>query len=151
MPTHYPGTQKEILALDTFIKLNRACDSVLGRLSQRGTHGDLSPSQFGALESLYHLGPMCQTEVATKLLKSGGNITMVIDNLEKRGLVHRDRDPEDRRMIVVSLTEAGSQLISQLFPCHVASIVEELGVLTAEELQTLGQLCRKLGKREQSG
>jgi MarR family 2-MHQ and catechol resistance regulon transcriptional repressor len=74
---------------------------------------------------------------------------MVIDNLEKRGLVHRDRNPEDRRMIVVSLTEAGSQHISSIFPFHVKSIVEEMGVLTVEEQETLGKLCRKLGKQGQ--
>jgi len=149
MPTHYPGTQQEVLALDTFIKLTRAVESVLGRLAHRGTQGDLSPSQFGTLETLHHLGPMCQSELGTKLLKSGGNITLVIDNLEKRELVHRDRDPEDRRMTVVSLTEAGKQLISKIFPGHVTSIVEEMGVLTAEEQQVLGTLCRKLGKQGQ--
>lgn len=149
MPTHYSGTLKETLALNTFIKLTRACDSVLGRLAHRGTLGDLSNSQFGVLEILYHLGPMCQSELGGKLLKSGGNITMVIDNLEKRGLVHRDRDLEDRRMIVVSLTETGKQHISSIFPSHVSSIVEEMGVLTAEEQETLGDLCRKLGKQGQ--
>lgn len=149
MPTHYSGTHKETLALDTFIKLTRACDSVSGRLAHRGTQGDLSTSQFGVMETLFHLGPMCQSELGGKLLKSGGNITMVIDNLEKRGLVHRDRDIEDRRMIVVSLTEIGKQHISSIFPSHVNSIVEEMGVLTAEEQETLGDLCRKLGKQGQ--
>ena len=150
MPTHYSGTQQEVLALDTFIKLTRAVDSVLGRLSRRGTQGGLSASQFGVLETLYHLGPMCQTELGTKLLKSGGNITLVIDNLEKRRLVNRDRDPEDRRMIVISLTQAGRQLIASIFPGHVASIVEEIGALTREEQQVLGKLCKKLGKPEQN-
>jgi MarR family 2-MHQ and catechol resistance regulon transcriptional repressor len=49
-------------------------------------------------------------------------------------------------MVMIYLTEAGRDLISRLFPAHVAVIVAELSCLTAEEQQTLGRLCRKLGK-----
>jgi len=148
MPTHYIGTDQEILALDTFIKLNRASDALIARLNQRGTMAHLTISQFGVLETLYHLGPMCPGDLSTKLLKSGGNITLVIDNLEKQGLVQRERDTADRRMITVSLTPAGQALISQLFPAHAAAIAEELSCLTPEEQKNLGDLCRKLGKKE---
>jgi MarR family 2-MHQ and catechol resistance regulon transcriptional repressor len=148
MPTHYKGSAKEVLALDTFVKLNRASESLLARLQQHGTQSELTPSQFGVLEALYHLGPMCPGELSTKLLKSGGNITLVIDNLEKQGLVQRERDTHDRRMITVSLTPAGRELIGRIFPAHVAAIVEEMNCLTAEEQKTLGRLCRKLGKKE---
>jgi len=150
MPTHYAGTRKEVLALDTFIKLTRAADSVLNRLAHYHTQGGLSPSQFGVLETLYHLGPMCQSEIAHKLLKSGGNITLVIDNLEKRSLVRRQRHPEDRRMITVLLTKAGQELIGEIFPAHVVAIVEEMGALTSSEQEALGALCRKLGKNHRA-
>ncbi len=59
------------------------------------------------LESLYHRGPLRPREISARLLKSGGNITLVVDNLEKRGLVRRQRDSVDRRVVVVSLTEKG--------------------------------------------
>jgi MarR family 2-MHQ and catechol resistance regulon transcriptional repressor len=149
MPTHYIGTHRETLALSTFIKLTRGTESLMARLARRGTHTPLTETQFGVLETLYHLGPMCQNELAGKLLKSGGNITLVIDNLEKHNLVKRQRHPDDRRMLVVSLTEAGSELIARLFPQHLQAIVDELSVLTPQEQDTLGQLCRKLGKRDQ--
>lgn len=148
MPTHYRGTAEEVLALNTFIKLQRATISLEARLAHRRTMTDITATQFGVLEALYHLGPMCQGEISTKLLKSGGNITLVVDNLEKQGLVQREREPHDRRMIVVSLTPAGRELISQLFPKHLAAIVEEMSILTPEEQQLLGDLCRKLGKQE---
>ena len=146
MPTHYSGTPQETLALNTFIKLTRSVDSLASRLSQRGTQGDLTESQFGVLETLYHLGSMCQNQLAAKILKSSGNLTMVIDNLEKRSLVRRVRDLEDRRKIQVSLTDEGRQLIGQIFPGHVASITEEMSALTPQEQETLGSLCRKLGQ-----
>jgi MarR family 2-MHQ and catechol resistance regulon transcriptional repressor len=147
MPTHYQGTPEEILALNTFIKLTRAADSLMARLAQRGTLCDLTPSQFGVLESLYHLGPMCQGEVSAKILRSTGNMTLVLDNLEKRGLVRRERGVEDRRMVFISLTEAGREAISRILPRQIAAIVEEMSILTPEEQATLGRVCRKLGKR----
>jgi MarR family transcriptional regulator, 2-MHQ and catechol-resistance regulon repressor len=150
MPTHYPGTPQENLALNTFIKLTRSVDSLTSRLSQRGTQGDLTESQFGVLETLHHLGSMCQSELASKILKSSGNLTMVIDNLEKHGLVRRVRDLEDRRKIQVSLTDEGRQLIGQIFPGHVASITEEMSALNSQEQEMLGSLCRKLGQGKTS-
>ena len=148
MATHYVGTAEEVLALNTFIKLTRAVDAFGTRLARHNSIGDLTPTQFGVLESLHHLGPMKQGEICAKLLRSGGDITLVVDNLEKRGLVRRERDEGDRRVVIVSLTQSGKELIAALFPRHVHAIVEEMSVLTAEERETLGRLCRKLGKRE---
>ena len=100
---------------------------------------------FGILETLYHLGPLCQGAISEKLLKSTGNITLVLDNLEKRGLVERKREQNDRRMVKISLTAAGTALIEAVFPRHAASIAAEFSILTDEEQVELGRLCKKLG------
>ena len=91
MPTHFKGSRAEMRTLDTFIKLTRCANSLFARLAERNTLGDITPSQFAVLESLYHLGSMNQGEVSTKVLKSGSNMTTVIDNLERDGLVKRER------------------------------------------------------------
>jgi MarR family 2-MHQ and catechol resistance regulon transcriptional repressor len=91
MPTHHQGSSEEVLALDTFIKLSRASESLDARLLHRNTLCELTLTQFAVMEALYHLGPMSQTELGAKLLKSGGNITLVLDNLEKHGYVERQR------------------------------------------------------------
>ena len=148
MGTHYRGAPRETRSLDAYIKLLRAAESVLTRAHRR-TACDLTVSQFGVLESLYHLGSMHQRRIGSKLLKSGGNVTMVIDNLEKRGLVERRRDQKDRRFVSVHLTPAGERLIREVFPRHVRSIVEELGPLTAQEQEELARLCRKLGRKDE--
>lgn len=148
MPTHYQGDSKSVLALDTFIKFTRAANAVETRLFQQDILEGLTPSQFGVLETVYHLGPMCQGEVSGKLLRSTGNMTLVLDNLEIRGLVRRERNPEDRRSITICLTEAGEKLIQRIFPLMAESITAEFGVLSPEEQTALGSLCRKLGKKE---
>ncbi len=147
MGTHYRGTPEQIRALDAFIKLKRAAESLSSRLASRLSDAGLTESQFGTLEALFHLGPLCQRELGSKLLSSRGNITMVVDNLEKRGLVRRERDEADRRYVTVHLTDPGRELISAIFPDHVEAIRSEMGVLNDEELETVGRLCRRLGRR----
>lgn len=147
MPTHFTGSRAEMRTLNTFIKLTRCTHSLLTRLAERNTIGDLTYSQFAVLEVLYHLGPMTQGDVSAKVLKSGSNMTTVIDNLERDGLVRRERDVNDRRVIHVHLTEAGSSKIEAVLPGHVAALVEEFSVLSVSEQETLGELCKKLGTR----
>ena len=150
MPTHYTGSSAETRTLDTFIKLTRCTNSLLGRLAERNSIGELTYSQFAVLEALYHIGPMTAGEVSQKILKSGGNLTLVIDNLERDGLVRRERDGKDRRVIHVHLTEAGKGKVEAVLPGHVAALVDEFKVLSAGEQRTLGELCRKLGRGRSS-
>jgi MarR family 2-MHQ and catechol resistance regulon transcriptional repressor len=88
---------------------------------------------------------MAQTQLCGKILKSGSNLTTVVDNLERRGLVRRERDSADRRVQVVHLTAAGKRAIEQAFPAHVERVSELLCTLTRDEQKQLGRLCRKLG------
>lgn len=149
MGTKHLGTPEEVLALDTFVKLVRATESVSNRIHRHLVELDITVSQFGVLEVLYHLGSLHQRDLAEKLLKSGGNMTLVIDNLEKRELVRREREIGDRRCIKVHLTEKGKHLIGQIFPTHVAVVVKEMGILTSTEQTELGRMCKRLGKREE--
>ena len=150
MRREYRGNQKEVLALSTYVKLMRAVESTTTRIHQHLASAGLTLSQFAVLEALYHLGPLYQREIGQKLLRSSGNITMVIDNLEKRGYVKRERKKEDRRFIMVRLTAEGSELISKVFPPHAAVIAREMSVLSEREQETLAQLCKKLGLKNGS-
>lgn len=140
-----PGNSTTYRALNSYTKLMRAADSVTSRTSRQMTAADLTISQFGVLEALLHKGPLCQRDIAAKILKSTGNITMVIDNLEKRGLVRRERDSADRRYLTVHLTDAGSALVARVFADVEAAIVAEMGSLSEDEQELLGTLCKKLG------
>ena len=136
------------LALNTYTKLMRAAESVTSRVSRIMAAAGLTISQFGVLEALHHKGPLCQRDIASKILKSTGNMTLVIDNLEKQGLVRRDRISDDRRYLTVSLTQKGQTVISSAFSNVEAAIVAELAALATTEQETLGRLCKKLGLRQ---
>jgi len=140
-----PGQTSTYLPLNTYTKLMRAAESVTSRVNRFLAPFNLTISQFGVLEALYHKGPLCQRDIAAKILKSTGNITLVIDNLEKRGLVRRERGSDDRRFLTVHLTDEGANLIAQAFARVEAAIVADMAALTAREQEVLGILCKKLG------
>ena len=146
MPTHFKGSKQEVRALNAFINLARGSDSLMARMSLQFESEGLTTGQFGILEALLHLGPMCQKTIGEKLLRSGGNITLVVDNLEKHGWVRRERQREDRRKILVHLTPEGRRLISEMVPRHVKAIVKEMQRLEPGEQEALRRICRKLGR-----
>ncbi len=145
MQKGFRGINKEARALGTYVKLMRAAESITSRAHKHLASVGLTVSQFGVLEALYHLGPLSQRDLGQKILRSSGNITMVIDNLEKRGLVRRKRDRNDRRFLIVHLTAKGKKLIRKIFPPHAALITKELSVLNATDQKILGDLCKKVG------
>ena len=147
MPTHHAGSEEEVRALNVFIKLVRSTNTLLGALLpplQR--EFGLTESQLGVLEALHHLGPLAQGQICQKILKSGSNVTTVVDNLERDGLVERVRDDEDRRVQVVHLTERGRELIGRAFPVHAARITALMAHLNPAEQDQLASLCGKLGR-----
>lgn len=146
MPTRYRGTPNQVLALDTIIKLTRSLNSIQARLSpQLQRDFGLTESQFGVMEALLHLGPMSLGTLCQKILRSGSNLTTVVDNLERDGLVRRVRDESDRRVQIAELTEKGRGLIQEAFPAHVGRVTALMSALTVDEQHELGRLCRKLG------
>ena len=146
------NTRKPTLqSLNTYTKLMRAAESVTGRVHRVLAAPKLTISQFGVLEALLHKGPLCQKDIAAKILKSTGNITLVIDNLEKLGLVKRVRDSGDRRYLTVHLTETGAALIAKVFTDVESAIVAEFASLTEDEQKILGSLCKKLGLKGDNG
>ena len=139
------GRASSYPALNSYTKLMRAAESVTVRVGRTMTAAGLTISQFGVLEALHHKGPLCQRDIAAKILKSTGNITLVIDNLEKQGLVKRERISDDRRYLTVRLTEEGEKLIGTAFANVEAAIVAEMSALSEDEQNNLGRLCKKLG------
>jgi len=142
----YPECRKEALKL--WVVLARCFNSFAQNEAQHLKAFDLTTPQFGVLEALAHLGPMKMCEIGNKLLMSGANVTGVVDRLEKKDLVRRVMDAEDRRMFLIHLTKEGSRLIAKFFPIHAERIEAFTGVLTFKEKRRLTDLLKKLGKAQ---
>lgn len=145
MGTKYKGTKKELNALNSLIKVTRAADSIRSRVVSAIGTTEITESQFYVLDTLYHSSPLTQKNIGEKVFRSGGNITLVIDNLEKRGYVKRVRGKEDRRYFSVHLTKAGKKLMDKLFPKFLSAVTDEMSVLKDEEHKELQRLSKKIG------
>lgn len=130
-------------ALNVFVKLMRATNTATNRVHEHLKEDNLTVSQFGVLEALYHLGPLSQSQLGEKILKSNANLTTVVDSLEKKTLVVRERASEDRRIVTVHLTGVGIELIEKVFPRHAQVVAKELEFLSKDEKDALEKLLRK--------
>jgi MarR family transcriptional regulator, 2-MHQ and catechol-resistance regulon repressor len=148
MPRHFHGTPRQERALSAYVKLLRASETVHAQATRSLAGEGLSASQFAVLEALYHVGPMCLSDLAHKILKTSGNLTMVVGNLEKSDLVRRQKSAEDRRFVSVAITEKGRKLMARIFPVHLERIVELMSRLSPAQQDELGHLCRQLGRNQ---
>jgi MarR family 2-MHQ and catechol resistance regulon transcriptional repressor len=146
MKTRARYGKKAGLALSLWVKLARAAATFSRLTGEDIRRYGLTQPQFSVLETLGHLGPLCLGELSRKQLVSGGNMTVVVDNLEKEGLVKRDYSGEDRRMVMVELTGKGRRLFERIFPQHAAFVANLASVLTEREQARLSELLRKLGR-----
>ena len=102
-----------LLAVPTYVLAK------LGRLGQRLTHESIAGQglllpHFSVLTALDDSGPLAQHEIADRLGINRSHLVRYVDELETRGAVGRERDQQDRRRQVVSLTPAGQALLAQL-------------------------------------
>lgn len=133
------------LALSLWVKLTKAYNTVSHITGENIRKYELTRPQFCAIECLGHCGEMTLTALSSKLSVTGGNMTLVIDNLEKEGLVERVRSKEDRRAINVKLTDKGVHLFNSTFKKHAQFITKQFQVLSEKEQVQLAKLLKKLG------
>ncbi|MCB1148361.1 MAG: MarR family transcriptional regulator [Leptospiraceae bacterium] len=145
MPTKFTGKETTRLALDAFIKINRCTNSLVAQVASSLAPHNLTLSQFAVLEALLFNGEMRSGEISHKILKSGGNITKVVDNLEKMGMVTKKRSNEDARCHLVKLTETGTKKIKLVFPDIRDKIEAMMNTIAPEEILALSTITRKLG------
>ena len=112
----YPGASA--LATECFVNVMRTADLLTDLLSRYilDEH-QLSQSALQVLAIIDGAGePLEPTVIAERRLVTTGSMTSLLDNLEKRELIRRDRHPEDRRKLLVTITPAGQAIVDQVLP-----------------------------------
>jgi len=145
-PTGSEQLEGQPLALKLWVVMSRAHNALTERLQASVAAHDLTLTEFGILEVLFHKGPLLLGEVQRRILVSSGGVTYLVDRLEKKGLVERRECPGDRRARYAALTESGEQLIERVFPAHASCIESLMGPLSEEEQRIAVVLLRRLGR-----
>ena len=107
----------------------------------------LSEGDYGVLVTLRRAGAphrLTPSDLARSQMMTSGGMTAAIDRLERKGLVTRLPNPNDRRGSLVELTDEGRKAVDRAMELHSGAERELVGVLTATERRTLEQLLRKL-------
>ena len=138
------GEKKRRRALEAYGSLQRAATMAATRVEDAVHPFGLSASQYGVLDTLQQRGPVHQQELAEALGRSKAQMTAIIDALESRLLVRRERHAVDRRFISVYLTDAGRALLADATPARTDAIVSLMRELSGEQRGRLTRLCRRL-------
>jgi DNA-binding MarR family transcriptional regulator len=112
-------------------------------------HHDTTLPRFDVMAALHRSRePVTMSELSRMLLVSNGNATAVVDRLEADGLVRRIPSETDRRTVHVALTEEGRSRFEHLAAEHEREVNKLYGDLTADELDTLNAILKRMRKEE---
>lgn len=104
----------------------------------------LTSSQFDVIATLGNTPGMTFNKLAEKTLTTKGELTGIIDRLEKKGLVRREVPPEDRRSFLAVLTPAGEQVFAETFPAHITHLKQRFERLDKQELEQIQGALEKI-------
>ncbi|MET3558728.1 DNA-binding MarR family transcriptional regulator [Streptococcus rupicaprae] len=130
-------------ALNCLIALRRTMHTINQLEFPLIRENKLTLAQFGVLEILYNKGEMRIQDLIDKMLTTSGNMTVVIKNLERDGLIIRQCDPQDKRSYLIDLTDAGRQFIEGILPEHYQNLGQIFTVLEDSEKEQLVALLKK--------
>lgn len=137
-----------------FYRMVKDLDRETARISAE--HG-LTYPQFQVLEALLNKGSLTIGQIRDAILSSNGTVPVIVDNLQKKGLVRRIKDPADLRRSVVELTDAGRDLVARAWEENERMLCERFGVWSEGEKRTLVHLIgeyrrgRRRATKERAG
>jgi len=126
--------------------LARSYHSLANRLNRYFEERGITGAQFGVLRCLLDAQDhgLMLSDLSRDLMVTCGNITGVVDRLEQAGYLRRERQADDRRVVVARLTDSGSALIAEMMPAYVELVGSLFAELSQEECESLAGLCREL-------
>ena len=127
-----------------WVALVRAHNAVERALSRALQALDLKPAHLDILLNVFRFPGLSQQELARKLLIGRSNVTMLLPQLEKRGLMTRTADGKDKRIWRLGLTEPGFALTRQAIDIHVALIEKVMGTSSQAECDLVGKTMLKV-------
>lgn len=133
--------------LKTITVLFRATNLIQKIIQEDVSQYGLNPTEFGALEVLYHKGPQSVQTICDKVLIASSSMSYVIENLIKKDYITKIKHAVDKRVHIVHLTNTGRLLMDQIYPKHVEKLRNTINILEAEEEIILQDLLKKLGKQ----
>ncbi|OAO34405.1 MarR family transcriptional regulator [Staphylococcus saprophyticus] len=132
------------ISLNTFVGLNRTLDHLMKIVKTDVQRYGLNVTEFAVMELLYNKGNQPIQRIGNRVLIASSSITYVVDKLEEKGCVVRQRNEKDKRVTNASLTDKGRSMMDEIFPDHASTLESTFSVLTDEEITVLQTTLKKL-------
>jgi len=127
------------------IRLLAECMQLFEQASNRNVRQfGCTPAQFDIIATLGNTAGMTCKELGEKTLITKGTLTGVLDRMEQKGLIQRERGGEDRRQLFVKLTPQGEATFGEIFPQVVQAGEQRFYGYTDSDYHTLEQALTKL-------
>ncbi|PYV99060.1 MAG: MarR family transcriptional regulator [Acidobacteria bacterium] len=139
------ATSSRITAPRLWLVMTRSHHALRLLAEQSIANAGLCLTDFAALETLLHKGPLTISEIQDKVLLASGSMTAAIDRLEKRGLIVRKSSARDRRARIVQLTREGKRVAASCFEKHASDLEAVMSVLSENEKKQVYGSLKKLG------
>ena len=123
------------LATETVMNTIRTADMLLERIGRLLRPLNVSPAGGPVLGLLRDRGPLPPSEISDRMVVTRATVTGVIDSLERRGFVQRVANPADRRSVLIEITPAGLDVLTQVRALVHREEKAWMAVLTDEELR----------------
>lgn len=132
--------------LETWEKLAKVFNDFSKHNAKKIKSYGLTLPQFSIIETLGNLGSMKIGALNSSMIYNGGNMTLVLDQLESMNYTRRTNSPTDRRAIIIELTNDGFKLFNDIYPNHANNIKDRFAKLSINEQKELNKLLTKLGE-----
>ena len=137
-------TTHQQLALKAVIGIMRTHGKLIKSLKSYVADKGINMTEFSVLELLQHRGKQPIQQIAERILVGSSSIAYVISQLEKKALIEREIDPEDRRVCYIHLSGSGRALMEEVFPPHAQRIDQIFGAVDEAALTQLLATLRQL-------
>jgi DNA-binding MarR family transcriptional regulator len=127
-----------------WVSVARACHAVERALGAALLPLDLKPAQLDVLMNLYRHPGISQHDLARKLLVGRSNITMLVPQIEGRGLLRREGDEKDRRILRLTLTAEGEVLLMRALKVYMALIEKAMATASPSDCDFVGDHMRRI-------
>lgn len=130
-----------------FLLLMQTSKAIQERIRDEMSKNKLSITEFSVLEVLFYQGKQTIQQIGNRILITSGSMTYVIDKLEQKGVIKRNDCREDRRVIHITLTAEGVEIMENIMPKYQEMVDSFFGDLTDDESQLLVNSLKKVSNR----
>jgi DNA-binding MarR family transcriptional regulator len=147
LPSDAPGLPWDHPRFRSWIAVARACQLMQTVLTRELTSLDIKPTHLDILINLFRFEGISQQELARKLLVGRSNMSMTLPQMEKRGLIERRGDKQDKRVLRLYLTDEGRSVTQSAMVIQTSLIERTLSEEPLDQCMAMAESMERLVAR----